>query len=190
MGPNDSGKTQILQGDRESTAQSRRVAEPGRSLRPNGAMSEFADSLVDTLGRRRRPHRLQRRDIAQRFARRTHTLTDGAAFNTAEPARGRPACASEQFTTGALGAQVQRAGRAELRARSRARASAPRVAGASLRDRRPATPRPQRPVRPAQHKLGWHRQDHGHLHAPRRDRCGRYPIGGTGCRDARGDPHG
>jgi hypothetical protein len=54
-------------------------------------MSEFADSLVDTLGRRRRPHRLKRRDIAERFARRTHTLTDGAAFNTAEPARARPA---------------------------------------------------------------------------------------------------
>ena len=36
-------------------------------------------------------YRLKRRDIAERFARRTHTLTGGAAFNTAEPARARPA---------------------------------------------------------------------------------------------------
>lgn len=44
-----------------------------------------------TVCRRRRPHRLNRRDIAERFARRTHTLTGGAAFDTAEPARAHPA---------------------------------------------------------------------------------------------------
>src|SRR3989442_613124 len=90
MGPNDSGKAQILK------AIERALRNPGESQSlvdlygPNGAMSEFADSLVDTLGRRRRPHRLKRRDIAERFARRTHTLTDGAAFNTAEPVPAQP----------------------------------------------------------------------------------------------------
>ena len=91
MGPNESGKAQILK------AIERALRNPGelQSLVDlyglTGHMSDFADSLVDTLGRRRRPHRHKRRDIAERFARRTHTLTDGAAFNTAEPARARPA---------------------------------------------------------------------------------------------------
>ncbi len=37
------------------------------------------------------PHHLKRSDITERFARRTHTLTGGAAFNTDEPARARKA---------------------------------------------------------------------------------------------------
>jgi hypothetical protein len=52
-----------------------------------------------------------------------------------EPSCARLACASEHLTAGALGAEVQGARRAELRARPRARAGASRCAGAALGNR-------------------------------------------------------
>jgi hypothetical protein len=63
-----------------------------------------------------------------------------------EPSCARLACASEHLTAGALGAEIQGARCAELRARLRAGASASCCAGAAVGHRRPAARRPRRPV--------------------------------------------
>jgi hypothetical protein len=90
MGPNDSGKTQVLKaieralrdsGESQSLVDLYGLTGPRANLLTHGWTP-----LADGVG-----HRLKLRDIAERLARRTHTLTDGAAFNTAEPARARPA---------------------------------------------------------------------------------------------------
>ena len=115
-------------------------------------------------------------------------MTVGPRYS--EAVRAQLSEVSESVTTRALGPEVQRTRRDQLRERPCPRARPSRVAGAPWGHRRPATPRPRAPLRPAHRAVRRHRQADGHLHPACGHACGRDSLRGIGRWNARRDPRG